>query len=89
MNITPIEPQKIRVSNDNELDTKEKGSICLENGVKLLDVYFVHGMDMDLLLIDALLMDNWKISFKSGQQRRAILTKNKLSISILSKNGVF
>jgi len=89
VDITPIEPQKVRVGNDNELDTKEKGSICLENRVELFDVYFVHDLDMDLLSVDALLMDNWTISFISGQQRRAILTKNKLSISILSKYGVF
>ncbi len=89
VNITPIEPKKVRVSNGNELITIEKGSIYLENGVKLLDVYFVHGLNMNLLSVDALLIDNWIISFKAEQQRRAILTKNRLEISILSKNEVF
>jgi len=46
------------VSNNNELNIKEKESIYLKNKIKLLDVYFVYNLNMNLLLINALLMNN-------------------------------
>ncbi len=58
MNITSIEPQKVRMGNDNELNIKEKEFIYLKNEIKLLNIYFVHDLNMDLLLINALLMNN-------------------------------
>jgi len=58
VNITSIEPQKVRMGNDNELNIKEKEFIYLKNEIKLLNIYFVHDLNMDLLLINALLMNN-------------------------------
>ena len=46
------------MGNDNELNIKEKEFIYLKNEIKLLNIYFVHDLNMDLLLINALLMNN-------------------------------
>jgi len=45
------------MSNRNKLNIKEKGFIYLENDVKLLNVYFIHNLNINLLLINALLID--------------------------------
>ena len=58
MNITFIKLKKIRVSNDNELIIIKKGFIYLKNKIKLLNIYFVHNLNMNLLSINALLIDN-------------------------------
>ncbi len=46
------------MSNDNKLNIKEKEFICLKNKIKLLNVYFIYNLNMDLLLINALLINN-------------------------------
>ncbi len=58
MNIISIKSQKIRVGNDNKLNIKEKEFICLKNEIKLLDIYFIYNLNMNLLLINTLLMNN-------------------------------
>ncbi len=57
INITSIKSQKIRVNNENKLIITEKESIYLKNDVKLLDVYFVYSLNMNLLSINALLIN--------------------------------
>ncbi len=64
MNITSIKSKKVRVSNGNELIIIEKEFIYLKNKIKLLNVYFIYNLNMNLLFINALLKNNWTISFK-------------------------
>ncbi len=58
MNIISIKSKKIRVSNRNELIIIKKEFIYLKNKVKLLNIYFVYNLNIDLLSIDALLINN-------------------------------
>jgi len=58
MNIISIKSKKIRVSNRNELIIIKKEFIYLKNKVKLLNIYFVYNLNMNLLSINALLMNN-------------------------------
>ncbi len=58
MNITPIKLKKIKVNNNNELIIIEKGFIYLKNKIKLLDIYFIYNLNMNLLFINALLINN-------------------------------
>ena len=58
MNITSIKSKKVRVSNGNELIIIEKEFIYLKNKIKLLNVYFIYNLNMNLLFINALLKNN-------------------------------